>query len=216
MPRSASTTSGSKKKPTRKKLVNDDKKSTTKKAKKTVKPRKVKKATKPRARKQKIEESADINEQEFSLETRVPEFTLVSPSLSHGHSVYQQNSKFQPTQRKKHSLIIGVGVSVIMTLIVIAWIINLKSVISSPRFDSNLENQTPAQADLSDLKKELTETLSEVKGHLNDLKSLEEDTVTGVVTPDTETEIRDAFKSSLDKADNTEIPTSTTSPSVLP
>jgi hypothetical protein len=216
MPRSASTTSASKKKPARKKLVEGGKKSVTKKAKKTVKAKKTTKAIKPRVRKQKIDEPVEINMQEFSSEIKVPEFTLVSPSLSHGHSVYQQNSSFKPSQRKKHSLIIGVGVSTIMTLIIIAWIINLKSVISSPQVDINLENQTPAQADLSDLKKELTDTLSEVKGHLNDLKSLEEETVTGTVAPDTEAEIRDAFKSSLEDEDNTDTPTSSVSPSVLP
>lgn len=172
------------------------------KAKKTVRKRTVK----PRSEK-------------VLLEAVVPASPALTP-LSHGHSLYypdiQFTSKPRPEYRKKQTLIIGLGVSVIMTVIVIAWILNLKRIIG-PEVEAASQQPVSTHSDLSDLKKELSDTLSEVKGQLSELKNINEDLPTSTVSPQTEEELRNAFKSTAEKTvTHTNSPTTTTQPSTLP
>lgn len=147
----------------------------------------------------------------------VPESPALTP-LTHGHTLHYSDMQFKTNQesgyRKKQKLIIGLGVSIIMTAIVIAWILNLKKIIG-PEVDASTQAQTPAYSDLTDLKKELTDTLSEVKGQLNELNNINEVPATSTIAPDTEEELRNAFKAKVEKT-VTEPPTSTTPPPVLP
>lgn len=151
------------------------------------------------------------------VETAVPVSPALTP-LSHGHSLYYSDMHFKTEHkaehRKKQNLIIGLGVSIIMTAIVIAWILNLKKLIG-PEVDAASQTQTPNYSDLSDLKKELTDTLSEVKGQLNELNTITEEPATSTIAPDTEEELRNAFKATAGKT-ITEQPTATTPPAVLP
>ncbi len=176
------------------------KKTTTSKAKKTV-------------RKKTVKRQSEI----VQLETTVPVSPALAP-LTHGHSLYYSDMHFKTEHkaehRKKQKLIIGLGVTIIMTAIVVAWILNLKKLIG-PEVDAATQAQTPSYSDLSDLKKELTDTLSEVKGQLNELNTITEQPATSTITPETEEELRNAFKATVEKT-ITEQPTATTPPSTLP
>ncbi len=135
----------------------------------------------------------------------LPSFEAAIPSLAHGHAVHLPGQGMLKSQdRRRQQLILTVCVSVVMVVIMAAWIVNLKRLIEpDPAVAS-----TPASApeiDFEDLKKQLTASLSEVKGNLDDLKPSEvPGTPTSAATP-AETQ-----------APTSTIAPSTISPSTLP
>lgn len=147
----------------------------------------------------------------------VPESPALAP-LTHGHTLHYSDMQFKTNQesgyRKKQKLIIGLGVSIIMTVIVIAWILNLKKIIG-PEVDAAAQAPTADYSELTELKDELSKTLSDVKVQLNELNSINEAPATSTIAPETEDELRNAFKATVEKT-ITEPPTRTTPPSVLP
>lgn len=183
--------------------------------KKTVKKKAVVKVKK--TAKKKSSKVLKQQNEEIRIEAALPASPALAP-LTHGHSLYYPNIQFKPEHksqhRKKQNLVIGLGVSVIMTVIVIAWILNLKKLIG-PEVDAAAEQPTTNYSDLTELKNELTDTLSEVKGQLNELKNMSEEPATSTIAPETEEALRDAFKATVEKT-VTETPTSSVSPTTLP
>ena len=180
------------------------KKPATVKAKKTVK-KTVKKST------------AKHQVKKITVAIPVPESPPLTP-LTHGHTLHYSDMHFKTNQesghRKKQRLIIGLGVSIIMTAIVIAWILNLKKLIG-PEVDAAAQAPTTDYSELTKLKDELSKTLSDVKVQLNELQNIDQEPATATITPETEEELRNAFKATVEKT-ITEPPTSTTPPSNLP
>ncbi len=128
----------------------------------------------------------------------LPVFESSAPSLAHGHSVHQYGSPhYHHVADRRQRLIVTVGISVIMVVIVTAWILNLNRIISS-----DMQIPVPAganQVDFETLKQQLSTSLSEVRGNLGSLGELTNPTAT--VTPSATPAI---------------IPSSSVTPSTLP
>lgn len=117
-------------------------------------------------------------------------------SLAHGHSVHDADASFHHRSERKQRLIIGLGVGVIMTVIIVAWILNLNQLISG-QADASAQETPASSVDLKELREQLSSTLAEVKTGIQDLKTIEA-MPTETVAPETSA------------------PTSTASPAVSP
>lgn len=131
----------------------------------------------------------------------LPEIFTISPTISHGHSTYEFNSEFTPRRRPRRSLVMVFGVSVIMVLIVVGWIMNLKQFINANVVAAPENNER--QADFANLKEELNTTLGEIKGQLNELNEFDETTPIedsrATQTEDSSASIKDVFKEMAEK-----------------
>lgn len=151
--------------------------------------------------------------------TAVPDSPFLS-STTHGHAILHSDSVLAPQHDRRKHLTVILGVSTIMTIIFIAWILNVRQIVS-PDVVASPEPVNSAQ-EFADLKKELTSTLEDVKGKINELNTVDEKNPTSTVSPEVSEEIRESFIKSLQT--NTPIstvtpqvtPTVTTSPSTLP
>lgn len=108
----------------------------------------------------------------------LPEVAAV-PSLTHGHSIHHYGlAQPRPRDRRQHLMII-VSISVIMAVIMFAWIMNLNRII-----ESDMPVPVPAaanQVDFATLKEQLSTSLAEVKDNLSSLGDLADTTST--ITP---------------------------------
>lgn len=145
---------------------------TQKKITKTKVKKVVKKTTSPRAKKNlRSTDHVDKKASAVLLST-----DMSGVSMTHGHSPYHHRPA-EITKKKidDHSknLIMYIGISFIMVVIVIFWIISLKSSLGSNTLfpQSESKNEPDQQADFQELKDNFSKTLSEVKG---EIKSLEE------------------------------------------
>lgn len=151
--------------------------------------------------------------------TAVPDSPFLS-STAHGHTLFQADSVLAPQRDRRKHLTIILGVSTIMTIIFIAWILNIRKIVS-PDVVASPEPVNSAQ-EFADLKKELTSTLEEVKGKINELNIDNQQSPTSTVSPEVSEEIRDTLIKSLQTTTPTSTitpeatPTLTTSPSTLP
>lgn len=145
------------------------------------------------------------------IETIVPPSPFLA-SFAHGHTMYQADSvlRSHPDPRKKLTIILGV--SVVMTVIVIAWILNLKHIVTPDVAASKKDSDITME--FADLKKELSTTIEDVKGKLNELDSVNQASPTATVTPDVNEIMRDTFKKSVQTEETS--PTSTVTPTVTP
>lgn len=149
------------------------------------------------------------------IETVVPPSPFLASS-AHGHTIYQANAVLHSHHDPRKKLTIILGVSVVMTVIVIAWILNLKRIVSPDVVAS--QKDSDISREFADLKKELSTTIEDVKGKLNDLDSVNQASPTSTVTPDVNEIMRDTFKKSVqtEKTSPTSIITPTITPSTLP
>lgn len=200
MPRTAKTSSEVKKTVTKKRTATKSKKTV-----KTVKRVSRKKAITP----------------EPQVETIIPEVFTLTPSLTHGHTTYQLTSEFTPSRKPRRNLTIVLCVSIVMTVIVGAWILSLKRFINFDAQAASPSSQT--QTDFANLKEELDSTMQEVRSQLQNLDDLKATTPTSTVPPENEQTnnkaVRDAFKNLAEKSviTNTTTPaTSTEEPAMLP
>lgn len=148
----------------------------------------------------------------FSTPVPLPDVFTLTPSLTHGHSTYQRDSDFMPSRRPRRNLIVVLGVSLVMVIIVGAWIFSLKrfinaNVVAAP------EN-TDRSAEFSSLKDELSSTLDDIKVQLDELDTLREETTQETVTPDANQEMQETFKNIA--GEKITAPTSSTAPATLP
>lgn len=118
------------------------------------------------------------------------------PSLTHGHSIHDYAAPHRRRDRRQHLFVIS-SISLIMTVIIIAWIMNLNRII-----EADMPVPVPAaanQVDFATLKQQLSTSLAEVKGNLSSLSDLA--APTNAVTP---------------SASPAVIPSSTVTPATLP
>lgn len=200
MPRSAKTSSEITKKPATKKRGKATSKKTTKIAK---------------AKKSSHKKAVPVDHQPLPV---MPEVFTLTPSLAHGHTTYQLTSEFAPSRKPRRNLTIVLCVSIIMTLIVGAWILSLKKFIN---FDAQAAANSQSQTDFANLKEELDSTMEEVKSQLQNLDDLKAATTTptATATPAHDEAMRDAFKNLAEQRMVTPtVSPATTSvePSVLP
>jgi hypothetical protein len=106
--------------------------------------------------------------------------TMTGNSVAHGHTSYDHNADLKLNDKNK-KLIMWLGVSVIMAAVVIGWILNLNQIVNSNAFVITPTN-SQASVDFDNLKKNLEETIGEVKGGFKDLESL---TPSSTATPTT-------------------------------
>ena len=172
------------------------KKIKTIKASKTAKVGKEKKVTRKRVTK-------------VAVRNTVPDSPFLS-STTHGHTILHADAVLAPKLDRRKHLTVILGVSTIMTIIFIAWILNIRKIVS-PDVAASPEPVNSAQ-EFVDLKKELTSTLEEVKGKINELNIDNQPSPTSTVSPEVSEEIRESFIKSL----QTTIPTSTITPTVTP
>ncbi len=172
------------------------KKIKTTKATKIPKVAKEKKVTRKRATK-------------IAVTSTVPDSPFLS-STAHGHTILQADTVLAPKLDRRKHLTVVLGVSTIMTIIFIAWILNIRKIVS-PDVVASPEPVNSAQ-EFADLKKELTSTLEEVKGKINELNTDTQQVPTSIVPPEISEEIRESFIKSL----QTTTPTSTITPEVTP
>jgi len=123
-------------------------------------------------------------------------------SIAHGHAPYHHNLVDKPVKKldeRSQRLIMYIGISLIMVVIVIFWIMNLKHIMGPDAFSitasSSVNSKT--KSDFDNLKSDLTKTLSEVKGEIKNLEDLSKQIptstaspalISGTVTPATTTE----------------------------
>lgn len=108
------------------------------------------------------------------------------PSLAHGHVVHAPGQVvLRPRERRRHQLIISIGVVIIMMVIVSVWIINLKRIISSDNLAISEARPSQTQVDFEKLKEQLNSSLTTVKEGLGTLSQTGSatHTVTPSVTP---------------------------------
>lgn len=181
----------------------------TKKTKKTTATKK--KATKSRSTHSRKKKAA-AEDTAFSTPVHVPDVFTLTPSLTHGHSTYQRDPEFIPSRRPRRNLIMVLGVSLVMVIIVVGWIVSLKRFINA-NVAAAPEN-TDRSAEFSNLKDELSSTLDDIKGQLNELDTLREETAQETVTPDANQEMKETFKNIA--GEKITAPTPTTTPATLP
>jgi hypothetical protein len=131
----------------------------------------IKKKKAPTKRRSKIESGAPL------VST-----VLTSEPLVHGHSSHDDSARVRSAHEEKNQkLIMWIGISSIMTLIVVLWIMNLNHIVDAEEIlPRKSENQN---VDFGTLKKDLSETLSKVK---DDIKQLNQPTtVTSTAVPET-------------------------------
>lgn len=110
-------------------------------------------------------------------------------SITHGHTSYHHpiiEHKTKKIDDKSQRLIMYVGVSLIMTVIVVVWILNLKHTLGPNAFSimpASTENSATA-TDFEALKTNLTKSLDQVKGEIKDLEDLSKTGVTATATPE--------------------------------
>ncbi|MCX6793234.1 MAG: hypothetical protein NTY12_04370 [Candidatus Falkowbacteria bacterium] len=98
-------------------------------------------------------------------------------SIAHGHSPFQLEELDKKTKKiddRSQRLIMYIGVSLIMVVIVVFWIINLKSSLGPDAFSITSVNGTKKEttADFENLKNDLSNSISEVKGQINSLEEI--------------------------------------------
>ncbi len=107
---------------------------------------------------------------------------LSSEPLVHGHSSHNDSAHIRSAHEEKNQkLIMWIGISSIMTLLVVIWILNLNHIVDAeevlPRKSGN------QNVDFGTLKKDLSETLNKVK---DDIKQFNQPTTTtNTVVPQT-------------------------------
>lgn len=110
--------------------------------------------------------------------------SIASPSVAHGYTSYQHKDTLGKTitDEKNQRLIIWIGVSAIMTIIVVIWILNLNNLIEPQTLSAQDSKDRPA-LDVQTLKTELKDTLSQVR---DDMKNLQQfSAITQSITPST-------------------------------
>ncbi len=173
--------------------------------KKTTRKRVVRKST-PRAKK-----VAPTNNTQPTF--IAPEIFTLTPSITHGHTSYEINSHHVIPKRRPHrKLVITFGVSVIMVIIMGAWIFSLKHSISVRLNQAKVVSDKPT--DFENLKKELDSSLAEVKGQLNKLEDTTE-IPTAVASPDVNEDVKNTFKAIAGQKITMPI-TPTAEPAILP
>ncbi len=107
---------------------------------------------------------------------------LDSEPLVHGHSSHDDSAHIRSAHEEKNQkLIMWIGISSLMTLIVVLWIMNLNRIVDAEEIlPRKSDNQN---VDFSTLKKDLSETLTKVK---SDIKQFNQPgTVTTTAVPET-------------------------------
>lgn len=139
----------------------------------------------------------------------LPEVFTLTPSLTHGHSTYQNDTQSAPSRKSRRQLVMVFTISVIMVIIVGGWIMNLRRFINQNAVAAPEASQR--QADFENLKAELDSTLGEIKTQLDNLDEIKEDE-TPETTPATgNEEVKKVFE---EMAQEKVTPTAT--PSVTP
>lgn len=133
---------------------------------------------KPRARKPKA--AAKPRRKPAAKPVTMIDFDVpVAAPLAHGHAVHSHHldRAHHPNVRKQRLAMI-LSISLIMTVIVIAWAMNLRRIISQ---SAQAAPQNPnRQADFKALREELDATFGQVKSSLSELNAI---TPTSTVTP---------------------------------
>lgn len=100
----------------------------------------------------------------------LPESFSLTPSLTHEHTTYQVDIPVSASQKPRRHLVVVFCISVIMVIIVGAWIMNLR------RFINQSAEASPEtierQSDFANLKAELDSTLGEIKTQLDNLDEI--------------------------------------------
>lgn len=155
--------------------------------KKTVKKRTVKKTTATR-KKATPKKMAVLEQPKIT-----PEIFTLTPSVTHGHTAYEVNHHVVIPKRRPHrNLVITFGVSVIMVIIVGAWILSLKRLINIRV--SEASQVSKPQADFKDLKEELDSSLSEMKGQLKKFDDTPAEVTPTVENSQVNEDVKQTFK----------------------
>ncbi len=109
---------------------------------------------------------------------------LPAVSLAHGHAVHDHSAAFHHRNHRKNQLIMSLGIGVIMTGLIVAWILNLNRLIGGQADAASRETKSNSSAEFSTLRQELSSTLAEVKSGIEDLKQIET-APTSTTAPDT-------------------------------
>lgn len=114
-------------------------------------------------------------------------------SITHGHSAYQHPTiehKPKKLDDKSQRLIMYVGISLIMTVIVVFWILNLKHTLGPDAFSitAPASEDPKTKTDFESLKNNLSKSLSEVQSEIKNLEDLSktkstEPVITSTTTP---------------------------------
>ncbi len=100
-----------------------------------------------------------------------------------------------------------------MTLILIAWIINLRSVLG-PDVEASAKPKTASEIDFEKFKNELNDTMNDVKDNLRDFKEIGSELVTDTAAPDPSASALDKFRDRLEAGQSPS--TSAVTPATLP
>lgn len=139
----------------------------------------------------------------------LPETFVIAPSLTHSHTTHESSAHQTPTRKPRRHLVVVFCISVIMMIIVGAWIINLRRFINHNATAASESSQR--QTDFANLKAELDSTLGEIRGQLDKLDEITE----GETVEPTETQSNEEIqKIFAEKAQ--EAVTSTENPAVTP
>lgn len=111
-------------------------------------------------------------------------------SVAHGHAPHDISLTHDHSKEKNKRLVMWIGVSVIMTAVVIAWILNLKQLLGPDAF-SLTPRGSQLDVDFESLKQGLRETMGEVKSSVQNLETIAPTTtaapamtpVTSTITP---------------------------------
>lgn len=145
--------------------------------------------------------------------TVVPQAPVLAPSLAHGHAVHHPGLAAPGSRNRHQRLFMILGVTVVVSLLLVAWILNLKTIINATMASSpkNVANQK----DFGKLKEELSATLSDVKGQIGDLKTIANETPTATAIPASDEKVKEALRAAAQQ-EIKRFPSSSAIPGTLP
>lgn len=147
----------------------------------------------------------------------LPETFIISPSLMHGHTIHESNTHQTPNQKPRRHLVVVFCISVIMVIIVGAWIMNLRRFINQNATAAPENSQR--QTDFVNLKAELDSTLGEIRGQLDKFDEIKEaETIAPTATPGSEEKIKKIFEEKAQESTTTTVtsPVTPTQTPILP
>jgi|GEM_PF-2019341 len=130
-----------------------------------------------------------LNKRAKKTESKQLPQSAMTASVAHGYSNYNHSKELPKKMNEKtQRLIMWTSIGAIMTIIVVVWILNLNTMIKA-QSPAPLEEDNKKAADLEVLKKDLQETLSQVKTGMNELQQLSKTTETAKPSTITGTEL---------------------------